>query len=64
MKKIARGYQQSRSNTDNPDFKLNYSTIVKEHSVQQPQFLLFNLSVVLPWGAQALVFIESPVKQF
>jgi hypothetical protein len=40
---------------------LNYSRKVKEHFVQQPQFLLFNLRVVLPWCTQALAFIELSV---
>jgi hypothetical protein len=41
--------------------KLNYSKKVKEHCVQEAQFLSSNHHVVLPWCAQALAFIELPV---
>jgi hypothetical protein len=34
---------------------------VKEHSVQQAQFLLSNHRVVLPWCTKALAFIELKV---
>jgi hypothetical protein len=34
---------------------------IKEHCVQQAQFLFSNHRVVLPWCAQVLAFIELPV---
>jgi hypothetical protein len=40
---------------------LNYTNKVKEHSVQQLQFLSSNHRVVLPWCTQALTFIELPM---
>jgi hypothetical protein len=40
---------------------INYSKKVKEHCVQQAQFLSTNHRVVLPWCTQALAFIELPV---
>jgi hypothetical protein len=41
--------------------KKNYSKEVKEHCVQQAQFLSTNHHVVLSWCAQALAFIELTV---
>jgi hypothetical protein len=42
-------------------FIISYSKKVKEHSVQQAQFLSSNHCVVLSWRTQALAFIELQV---
>jgi hypothetical protein len=40
---------------------MNYSKKVKEHCVQQAQFLSSSHRVVLPWRTQPQIFIELPV---